>query len=258
MKLKGKTAIITGAGRGIGRAIAELFVEEGAAVVLNDVDEERVASAAGEIEAKRGKVVTATGDITQPRVASAIVERSVSAYGTVDILVNNAGTSKIVPFLETTEEIWDKTLRTNLTAVYLMCKAAVPVMLQHGGGTIINMSSLSAKQPTDCYAAYCASKAGLIGLTQSLAKEFSGQLIRVNAICPGIVATAMWEAMSGDYAKKKGIPVEEVEDYVTRRVPLRRLCTTKDVGELAVFLASDDSSYITGQAIPLCGGLFMS
>ncbi len=258
MKLKDRAAIITGAGGGIGLAIAKRFAREGARLALNDIREEAASAAVREIEHLRGKAIFVPGDVGESSAASEIVERTVAAFGSVNILVNNAGISKILPFLETTEEVWERTLQTNLTGAFLMCKAAVPVMLAHGGGTIINIGSLAGKEGTDCYAAYCASKAGLIGLTQSLAREFARSQIRVNAICPGIVPTRMWEEMRQDYAKKKGILPEEVAEYVTERVPLKRLCTVEDVAELALFLASEESSYMTGQSIGLSGGLLMS
>ncbi len=258
MKLKDRTAIITGAGRGIGLAIARRFAGEGAALVLNDINQGTLEGAASEINLGHRHAICVPGDVGDASVAAAIVKQATEAFESIDILVNNAGISKIVPFLETSEETWNTTLRTNLTGVFLMCKAALPVMIEGGGGQIINIGSVAGNQGTDCYAAYCASKAGLIGLTQSLAREFAGRQVRVNALCPGIVPTPMWEEMTKDYAAKKGIALEEVPDYVTKRIPLNRLCTVDDVAELALFLASDASGYITGQAIPLSGGLLMT
>lgn len=258
MRLKNKTAVITGAGRGIGLAIARKFAHEGARLVLNDINPESVEDAAEEISKAHRKAISVPGDVGDPGVATSIAERAVEAFEGINILVNNAGASKIVPFLETSQEVWENTLRTNLTAAFLMCKAVVPTMLGQGSGTIINVGSVAGKQGTDWYAVYCASKAGLIGLTQSLAREFAGRQIRVNAICPGIVATPMWEEMLADYARKKGISPEEVAEYVTGRIPLNRLCTVEDVAELALYLASGDAGYITGQAISLTGGLVMT
>lgn len=258
MKLRNKTAIITGAGRGIGLATAKKFAREGARLVLNDINPESVETAADEISKAHHKAISVPGDIGSPRVSALVAKRAVEAFEGIDILVNNAGISRIVPFLETSQEIWENTLRTNLTAPFLMCKAVIPTMLVQGSGSIINVGSVAGKQGTDWYAAYCASKAGLIGLTQSLAHEFASEQIRVNAICPGIVATPMWEEMVGDYARKKGISPEEVAEYVTGRIPLNRLCTVEDVAELVLYLASDEGGYMTGQAILLTGGLVMA
>lgn len=258
MKLRNKAAIITGAGRGIGLAIAKTFAREGVRLVLNDVNPESVEAAADEISKAHHKAISVPGDVGTARVAALIARRAVEAFDGIDILVNNAGVSRIVPFLETSQELWEKTLRTNLTAAFLMCKAVIPTMLGQGSGSIINIGSVAGKQGTDWYAAYCASKAGLTGLTQSLAREFAGKQIRINAICPGVVATPMWEEMVGDYARKKGISPEEVAEYVTGRIPLNRLCTVEDVAELVLYLASDDAGYITGQAISLTGGLVMT
>lgn len=258
MKLRNKAAIITGAGRGIGLAIAKTFAREGVRLVLNDVNPESVEAAADEISKSHHKAISVPGDAGTARVAALIARQAMEAFDGIDILVNNAGVSRIVPFLETSQEIWEKTLRTNLTAAFLMCKAVIPTMLGQGNGSIIHVGSVAGKQGTDWYAAYCASKAGLIGLTQSLAREFAGKQIRINAICPGVVATPMWEEMVGDYSRKKGISPEEVAEYVTGRIPLNRLCTVEDVAELVLYLASDDAGYMTGQAISLTGGLVMT
>jgi sorbitol-6-phosphate 2-dehydrogenase len=175
----------------------------------------------------------------------------------VDILVNNAGVSYIIPFLECSQEIWDKTIEINLKGTFNCCQAAIKRMLLRKRGVIINMSSQSGKTGNSHYAAYCASKFGVIGLTQSLAMEFARQGIRVNALCPGVVFTPMWDTMVADYAKKRNIKPEEVKPYFESKIPLGRLCTEKDVADAAVFMASDKASYITGQAINLSGGAIM-
>ncbi len=177
--------------------------------------------------------------------------------GELAIWVNNAGISRIVPFLDCSEEIWDQTLAVNLKGAFIGCQAAIRRMLPRGRGAVINMSSQSGKTGNSQYAAYCASKFGVIGLTQSLAVEFARTGIRINAICPGVVFTPLWDGMVDDYARKRDMRPEEVKPYLESKIPMGRLCTPEDVGKAVVFLASDDAGYITGQSINLAGGSVM-
>jgi NAD(P)-dependent dehydrogenase (short-subunit alcohol dehydrogenase family) len=154
--------------------------------------------------------------------------------------------------------LWDDTLRINLTGTFIGCREAIGRMRPRKRGVILNMSSQSGKKGSSHYAAYCASKFGIIGLTQSLAVEFASSGIRVNALCPGVVMTPLWRAMKEDYASKRGIKTEEVIPYLEKRIPMGRLCTPGDVAGVAVFLASDESAYITGEAINISGGQVMS
>ena len=179
-------------------------------------------------------------------------------FGRVDLWVNNAGVSFIMPFLECTRTTWELTQRINLTGAFVGCQAAVRRMLPRGQGSIINMSSQSGRQGNSHYAAYCASKFGVIGLTQSVAIEFAGQGIRVNTLCPGVVFTPLWDKMIADYAAKHKMSPEAVQPYLESRIPMGRLCTREDVARAAVFLASDESAYITGQALNVNGGSVMS
>ncbi len=261
MRLKGKKALVTGAARGIGHAIAGAFVSEGAEVAICDIDGLAAALAADEIRREcRGNAYGFQMDVGDRGSVFACVEECVARLGKIDILVNNAGISRVVPFLEMPESLWDDTLRVNLKGVYLCCQAVLPSMVAAGGGTIINISSQSGKRGNSQYAAYCASKFGVIGLTQSLAQEFAESGITVNAICPGVVFTELWRSpdMLDAYARKRGLAPEEVAAYFESKIPLRRLCTVEDVARVAVFLASDDSAYMTGQSLNVSGGLEMS
>jgi sorbitol-6-phosphate 2-dehydrogenase len=177
--------------------------------------------------------------------------------GPIDIWVNNAGVAFIVPFLDSGEELWDETLRINLKGAFIGCEAAIRRMLRRRRGVVLNMSSQSGKVGNGSYTAYCASKFGIIGLTQSLAVEFARDGIRVNALCPGVVMTPLWEQMLDDYARKRNLKPEEVRPYLKRKIPMGRLCTPEDVARTAVFLASDESDYLTGQAINVSGGTVM-
>jgi NAD(P)-dependent dehydrogenase (short-subunit alcohol dehydrogenase family) len=178
-------------------------------------------------------------------------------FGKLDILVNCAGISHITPFLECSEELWDLTINVNLKGAFLCSKSAIARMLTNRFGVVINMSSQSGKVGTSCYQAYCASKSGVIGLTQSLAVEFAKDGIRVNSICPGVVYTPMWEKQIKSYARKRNLKDEEVMPYLASKIPLGRIGQVEDVAGLAVFLASSESSYITGQAINVSGGQVM-
>lgn len=254
MILKEKIAIVTGAASGIGKAIAGRFAREGARVVVADINPEQARNAAREIGSS---AIAVKADVGMRASAEAMVAEVEEKIGPVDILVNNAGVSYIIPFLECSQEIWDKTIEINLKGTFNCCQAAIKRMLLRKRGVIINMSSQSGKTGNSHYAAYCASKFGVIGLTQSLAMEFARQGIRVNALCPGVVFTPMWDTMVADYAKKRNIKPEEVKPYFESKIPLGRLCTEKDVADAAVFMASDKASYITGQAINLSGGAIM-
>ncbi len=254
MRLKDKVAIITGGGRGIGRGIALRFAQEGAAVALADREAAASRQTAEEVRALGGKVLALAVDVGRQAQVRRMVDETASHFGGVDILVNNAGISKVIPFLEMTEEDWDLIMAINLKGAFLCCQAVLPIMVRRGKGKIINMSSQSGKTGNSWYAAYCASKFGLIGLTQSLAAEFAPHGIAVNAICPGVVFTPLWEEQLPDYARKKNLPPGEVKSYLEKRIPMGRLGRVEDVANLALFLASDESEYMTGQALNITGG----
>lgn len=255
MVLHGEVAIITGAASGIGRGIAARFCREGARVAVVDIDHEK----AQQTSAALGTAAIAVAaDVSSQTSVDEMVEAVEKRFGPITILVNNAGVSMIVPFLELKEAVWQRHLDINLTGAFLCSQAVLKWMVPRRRGRIINISSQSGKQGNSQYQAYCASKFGLIGLTQSLAMEFAPHGITVNAICPGIVFTPLWEAMLPAYADKRQMAPEQVPEYLVSRIPLRRLCTPEDVAGVAVFLASADGSYLTGQALNVNGGALMS
>ena len=253
MLLNQKNAVITGAGSGIGKAVAKRLAAEGANVGLLDVNADAAAKTAEEIAAFGGKALALQADITQRYDVFSAAETMVSTFGKLDIWVNCAGYSKILPFLECTDDIWDRTMNINLKGCFLGCQAAITYM-NPDGGAIVNFSSESGKKGTNCYAAYCASKFGVRGLTQSLSAEFAPKGIRVNAICPGVVLTPMWDKQVADYARKRDIKPEEVMPRFRKNIPLHRLCKLEDVTNLVLFLVTDQASYITGQSLNLTGG----
>ena len=255
MILEGKVAIITGAASGIGKGIAEKFAREGAKVAIADINLETAEKTAREIGPSAMAVKVDVGD---KACVEAMADKVEEKLGPLDIFVNNAGVSYVAPFLDCSEQLWDKTMLINLKGAFHGCQAAVKRMLPRKKGVILNMSSQSGKAGNSQYAAYCASKFGVVGLTQSLAVEFAAEGIRVNAICPGVVFTPLWDAMIEDYAKKRNMEPEQVKPYLESKVPLGRLCTPEDVANTAAFLASDQASFITGQSINVSGGLILS
>ena len=255
--MKDKVALITGSAQGIGKAIALEFAMEGAKVIVADLNFAEAQKTAVGI-GKAGKEFLAVKvNIRSRNEVRKMVGKAIAAFGRIDILVNNAGISEIAPFLETTDEIWEKILNVNLRGTFYCCQEVIPVMLKQKRGKIINMSSQSGKQANSWYAAYCASKFGIIGLTQSLALEFASSGINVNTVCPGVVFTSLWDRQLEQYAKKYNLKPEKVKDYLIKKIPLGRSATPEDVAKAALFLASSDSDYLTGQAINVSGGLVL-
>jgi meso-butanediol dehydrogenase / (S,S)-butanediol dehydrogenase / diacetyl reductase len=249
-RFENRTVVVTGAAGGIGKGIAARFAAEGATVVLADRDP-AVLDAAGELGA-----TGVQADITAP----ADVARVFAAAERVDVLVNNAGIITISRLEELTLEDWDRVLRVNTTGAFLCCQAAAARMREQGaGGRILNAASGQARQGFIYTPHYAASKFGVVGLTQSLAKELARDQITVNAYCPGIVGSDMWSYNDREWGRLLGDykPGELMEEWVAG-IPLGRAGTNDDVASLLLFLASDDAAYITGQTINVDGGMFMN
>lgn len=258
MKLKEHVAVVTGGGSGIGAEICRRFASEGARVGIIDLNLEQAELVAGEIRGAGGTARAWKADVAEREAVEAVANSVETELGPLTLWVNNAGVSIIVPFLECTDKTWDVTQRVNLKGAFIGSQVAIKRMVPRKRGVVLNMSSQSGKVGNTHYAAYCASKFGIIGLTQSLAVEFAGAGIRVNALCPGVVFTPLWETMIEDYAAKRNMTPEEVWPHFEGKIPLRRLCTAEDVAGTALFLASDAAAYITGQAINISGGAVMN
>jgi sorbitol-6-phosphate 2-dehydrogenase len=254
-RLSGRVALVTGAGQGIGRGIALSLARAGADVAINDVNPETAQSTAQEISGLGRRSLAIPADVSQSQEVRHIMDRVLGELGAIHILVNNAGVCFTAFITDLAEAEWDRTMLVNLKSMFLCCQAAAPVMMNQTYGKIVNVSSKSGKQGGLWLTAYCASKFGIIGFTQSLALELAPHNINVNAICPGTVYTPLWDnVLKEAYAKKLDMEVEKVRDYYNAKVPLGREVTLEEIGNVVVFLCSDESSYMTGQAINITGG----
>ena len=246
-RLEQRTAIVTGAAQGIGRAIARGFAREGASVVIADVNEESASAVKNEIEAGGGRAMAIRTDVSNENSVQAMAKESLAEFGRVDILVNNAGIFPTSSVEKMSEEDWDRVIGTNLVGAFLCAKAVVPKFLEQGSGRIISLTSGRAFQGAKNGAHYAASKAGIIGFSKSLALELAPHGSTVNVICPGIT----------DTAQPRGHQTEEEMYAQGQRIPLGRIGQPEDLVGPAVFLASGAAAFVTGQTILVNGGSIM-
>ena len=245
--LEGKTAIITGSSRGIGRAVATAFAVHGASLVIHGTSEETLSALKNELETNTNCEYIA-GDIGEIDTARKLVDKCISAFGKVDILINNAGINTRTKFLDIKPDEWEKVLKTNLTGAFYMSQSVAPHMAAQKSGCIINMSSSAAKTPHPTASlCYAVSKGGIDAMTRKLAYDLAPFNIRVNSICPGPIETDMSLQWTEDYRAK-----------ILDTIPLKRLGKSSDVANLAVFLASGMSDFITGESININGGKYMN
>jgi len=256
-QLAGKKAIVTGAAQGLGEAVLERLAKEGCSAVGWDLNESAMSETARRVAEKTGGEVTAMGvDVTDAGRVREAMDESADALGGLDIAVSNAGILIAGGSIGFDERQWRKVIDVNLVGYFLVAREAARIMLEHGGGSIIQINSKSGKKGSFRNSAYAASKFGGIGLTESLALEFAEQGVRVNAVCPGnLLNSPLWvDSLFEQYAANQGITEEEVRKKYVDQVPMKRPCEYADVANVVVFLASDDSSYMTGQAINVTGG----
>ena len=245
--LKGKTAIITGATRGIGLAIATMFAEHGANLVINGTNVEVIRQNAVELEKQGISCIPLAGDISQPETSRRLTAVSMDQFGRIDVLVNNSGVLNRRKFSDFNEAEWRQTLAINLDGMTYTCSHVLDVMVQQGHGKIVNILSSAAKKPhANASVEYGVSKAGGLYLTRHLALEYAPHNINVNAVCPGPIATEMVDTWDADYRQK-----------VLQKIPLGRLGKPEDVAYAALYLSSSQADFITGEAININGGSFM-
>lgn len=246
-RLDGKVALVTGATAGIGETVARLFAQEGAAVVITGRRKEQLEKVAREIERAGGRAVPVPGSVTDEAHARSAVSQAIRSFGKLHILVNNAGLGEFSGLIHETEDaVWEKLLAVNLTGTFRVTRAAIPEMLKAGGGSIVNVSSIASLVGIPYSGAYSATKGGLDALTRCVAVEYAKQGIRCNSICPGLVDTPMAAPLLAD-------PVKTAQ--VMAAYPMGRPGTSEEVAKLALFLASDESAWMTGSVIPIDGGM---
>jgi 3-oxoacyl-[acyl-carrier protein] reductase len=242
----GKVAVVTGAARGIGQAIAKRLAQEGADVAICDLQAEWLAETAGIVQGFGRKALALAVDVGNSEAVNACIAEVVKVFGKVDIMVNNAGITKDTLLIRMSDEDWDSVLRVNLRGTFLFSRAVAKHMMKQRSGAIVNIASISGIIGTAGQANYAASKAGVIALTKSTANELAARGVRANAIAPGFISSKMTDALS-----------EEVRNQYLSRIPLGRFGTVDDIANAVVFLASEQSSYLTGQTLNVNGGMVM-
>ena len=256
-KLSGQTAIVTGAGQGLGEALARRLAAEGCGVVIADINLDGAKSVAEDIEKTTGmRAIPMKVDVTDDAQVAEMVRTTVRELGKLDIMVSNAGVLKAGEVTDFATADWRKVIEVNLIGYFICAREAAKVMMGQKSGVIIQINSKSGKKGSFRNSAYAASKFGGIGLTQSLALEMAQYGVRVNAVCPGnLLEGTLWQdSLFKQYSETQGLTIEQVREKYLGQVPLGRSCTYEDVANAVVFLASDQSSYMTGQALNVTGG----
>jgi acetoin reductase-like protein len=255
--LEGKVAIVTGGAKGIGRGIVEALAAHGASVVIADLDLEEATATAEAVSAGGSGARAQRLDVTSWDDNKRLVSEVLAEQGQIDILVNNAGVSKSIPFVDIDEAEWDRVFDVNVKGVYLATRAVLPHMIERRYGKIVNLSSMVGKEAIPLFVHYSASKFAVMGMTQGVAKEVAEHGINVNAVCPGVVRTPLWEPLLDQLSANKGISRDEAFKEFIAGIPLGRPQEPEDIGEVVAFLASEKARNMTGQGINVTGGMQM-
>jgi NAD(P)-dependent dehydrogenase (short-subunit alcohol dehydrogenase family) len=261
MKLKDQVAIVVGGARGIGETIAHTFAQEGASVVLVDLEKMKLQldQVAQEITGKGGKAIAIVADCADERQVSRMVDETVRRWRKIDILINSAGLrGPLVPVQDITEQEWDAVHAVNLKAIFLCCKAVLKQMVKQKSGSIVSISGTAGKEGMALRGSLCAAKWGVLGLTQTIAKEAGPHGVRANIICPGGMDEPDLRVMYAERAKGLGMEFSQLEKSVLELTPLRKYAKHDEVAKAALFLASSDSSHTTGEALNVSGGRLMN
>ncbi len=253
-RLENRVALVTGAGSGIGRAIAEALAGDGAIVVATDIDAALAKSTSDGIHGSHSMAL----DVTSLESATSVVQQIEAEVGPIDILANNAGVSTMAPIWELSVREWDFNFDVNAKGVFIVTQAVLPGMMRRKRGSIVNTASMAGKKGVPLLSHYAASKWACIGFTKSAAVELGPYNIRVNCVCPGYVATSMQERELVWESRARGMTVEEVTEEYIARTPLGRMQTAEDVGRVVAYLASDDAEFLTGAAIDITGGAHLT
>jgi NAD(P)-dependent dehydrogenase (short-subunit alcohol dehydrogenase family) len=257
MEVEGQAAIVTGAGRGIGRATALELARMGADIVVAELDGENAERTASEVRDLGRRALAVPTDVTSREALGAMVDQTRAEFGRIDILVNNAGIYRAAETLEVTEEHWDAVMNINAKAVFFTSQAVLPIMIAQKRGVIVSLASMAGKIGSPANLPYNASKAAVISMTKSLAIAHAADGIRVNCVCPGFVETDMWASVAREQAARLNQSPEEFTRRRVRQIPLGRMEQPEDVANVIGFLVSPRSAYMTGQALSVDGGLVM-
>ena len=252
MNLEGKVALITGGGAGFGTAIVKRFIDDGAKVLIAGLRKEKLEATAASFP--KGSIAICAGDVSKDKDVARIVKTTIDTFGKIDVLVNNAATDVKGKTADLDPAGWRRVIDVDLTGPFLMMREVIPHMQKQGGGSIVNIASLGGTRCLPECPAYCTAKAGLIMLTQQTALDYGPDNIRVNAVCPGGIDTELLDEMILPLAENLGTDKQGALDYFSKDVPLRRVSKPKDITGLCSYLASDDSSFMTGSAILIDGG----
>lgn len=253
MKLQGKTALVTGGGRGIGRAIALALAREGAQVAVLDILADNAAAVAREIEAMGVKALALPADLTKRAQVDRAIADALAQFGQIDILVNNAGWDRMEMFLDSEEETWDKIIAINFKGILYVCKAALPSMVARGQGKIISIASDAGRAGSTGEAVYAGTKGAIIAFSKTLAREMARHKITVNVVCPGLTETPLLQGI-----REQSPKTAKVIEAVTRAIPLGRVGQPEDIAGAVVYLASPAADFVTGQTLSVSGGLTMA